>query len=203
MTPTATLQDSSSQTAAQRQAVSAQALAAADAKPTPSNLNVVDSRAFRQALGHFPTGVAIVTTRCPDGRAVGLTINSFTSLSLEPPLVMWSLVNHSPSLEIFEKCSHFAINVISQEQVPVALGFANSQVKDKFALISHVDGEEGVPLLDDCVATFVCENYRQHEGGDHTLFIGRVVRHTTLTEHEPAVFHRGRFANLTTPSGDR
>lgn len=196
---TATLQRSSPESTLMPPAA---ASCAAGAKPANS-VNVVDSRAFRQALGHFPTGVAIVTTRCPDGRAVGLTINSFTSLSLEPPLVMWSLVNHSPSLDIFQSCTHFAINVISQEQVPVALGFANSQVKDKFALISHMDGEEGVPLLDDCVATFVCENYRQHEGGDHTLFIGRVVRHTTLTEHEPAVFHRGRFATLTTPQGDR
>ncbi|WP_445819191.1 flavin reductase family protein [Alcaligenes sp. SDU_A2] len=180
------------------------AAASCAAGNTPAHsVNVIDSRAFRQALGHFPTGVAIVTTRCPDGRAVGLTINSFTSLSLEPPLVMWSLVNHSPSLDIFQHCTHFAINVISQEQIPMAMGFANSQVKDKFALVSHVDGEEGVPLIDDCVATFVCENYRQHEGGDHTLFIGRVVRHSTLTEHEPAVFHRGRFANLITPQGDR
>ncbi|HJH24924.1 MAG TPA: flavin reductase family protein [Paenalcaligenes hominis] len=163
---------------------------------TDNAVNLFDSRAFRHALGHFPTGVAIVTTRTPDGRPVGLTINSFSSLSLEPPLIMWSLVNHSPSLSIFEQCNYFAINVISQQQVEAALGFANSQVEDKFALVSHVDGEEGVPLLDHCVATFVCENYQQHEGGDHTLFIGRVVRHSTITEHEPAVFHRGKFTRL-------
>ena len=163
---------------------------------TENALNLFDSRAFRHALGHFPTGVAIVTTRTPEGRPVGLTINSFSSLSLEPPLIMWSLVNHSPSLSIFEQCNYFAINVISQQQVEAALGFANSQVEDKFALVSHVDGEEGVPLLDGCVATFVCKNYKQHEGGDHTLFIGRVVRHSAITEHEPAVFHRGKFTRL-------
>lgn len=161
-----------------------------------TNVNLFDSRAFRQALGHFPTGVAIVTTRTPEGRPVGLTINSFSSLSLEPPLIMWSLVNHSPSLSVFENCNYFAINVISQSQTEAALGFANPKVEDKFALVSHVDGEEGVPLIDDCVATFVCENYRQHEGGDHTLFIGRVVRHSTITEHEPAVFHRGKFTRI-------
>lgn len=161
-----------------------------------TNVNLFDSRAFRQALGHFPTGVAIVTTRTPEGRPVGLTINSFSSLSLEPPLIIWSLVNHSPSLSVFENCNYFAINVISQSQTEAALGFANSKVEDKFALVSHVDGEEGVPLIDDCVATFVCENYRQHEGGDHTLFIGRVVRHSTITEHEPAVFHRGKFTRI-------
>lgn len=163
----------------------------------PKNaVNLFDSRAFRHALGHFPTGVAIVTTRTPEGRPVGLTINSFSSLSLEPPLIMWSLANQSPSLNVFENCSYFAINVISQEQVGAALGFANPKVEDKFALISHIDGEEGVPLLDNCVATFVCKNYRQHEGGDHTLFIGRVVRHSTITEHEPAVFHKGQFTRL-------
>lgn len=164
---------------------------------SPKNaVNLFNSRTFRQALGHFPTGVAIVTTRSPDGRPVGLTINSFSSLSLDPPLVMWSLVNHSPSLTVFEKCNYFAINVISQSQTDAALGFANSKVKDKFSLVSHMDGKEGVPLIDDCVATFVCENYRQYEGGDHTIFIGRVVRHSAMTEHEPAVFHRGKFTRL-------
>lgn len=161
-----------------------------------SAVNLFDSRAFRHALGHFPTGVAIVTTRTPEGRPVGLTINSFASLSLEPPLIMWSLANQSPSLNVFENCNYFAINVISQAQVDAALGFANPKIEDKFALVSHMDGEEGVPLLDNCVATFVCKNYRQHEGGDHTLFIGRVVRHSTITEHEPAVFHRGQFTRL-------
>lgn len=156
----------------------------------------MDSRAFRQALGHFPTGVAIVTTRAADGRAVGLTINSFSSLSLDPPLILWSLVNHSPNLDSFERCRHFVINVLSQAQVDAALGFANPQVKDKFELASHHEGEEGVPVLDGCVATFVCENYLRHEGGDHTLFMGKVVRHAVRTELEPAVFHRGRFMAL-------
>lgn len=162
-----------------------------------SSVNIFDSRAFRQALGCFPTGVAIVTTRTPEGRPVGLTINSFSSLSLEPPLIMWSLVNHSPSRAFFENCNYFAINIINSKQTEAALGFANSKIEDKFALVSHADGEEGVPLINDCVATFVCENYRQYEGGDHTIFIGRVVRHSTITEHEPAVFHRGKFTRLS------
>ncbi len=159
-----------------------------------------DSRVFRQALGHFPTGVAIVTTRAADGRAVGLTINSFSSLSLDPPLVIWSLVNRSPNLESFERCKYFAIHVISQAQAAAALGFANPKIKDKFELVAHKDGEEGVPLIDGCVATFVCENHQRHEGGDHTLFIGKVVRHYAQAELEPAVFHRGRFTALTSPS---
>ena len=161
-----------------------------------ATLNVVDSQAFRQALGCFPTGVAIVTTRTPEGRPVGLTINSFSSLSLEPPLIMWSLANKSPSLNIFQDCDYFAINIINQQQVEAALDFANPKIADKFALVSHADGKEGVPLIDDCVATFVCKNYQQYAGGDHTIFIGRVVRHNTITEHEPAVFHRGQFTAI-------
>lgn len=159
-------------------------------------VNLFDSTTFRKALGHFPTGVAIVTTRNNDGRPIGLTINSFSSLSLDPPLVMWSLANRSTNLPVFKECNYFAINVISQTQTDAALGFANPNVKDKFALVSHADGQEGVPLIDNCVATFVCKNYRQYEGGDHTIFIGKVVRHNAITEHEPAVFHRGQFTRL-------
>lgn len=156
---------------------------------------LLDSRAFRQALGHFPTGVAVVTTRGSDGRPVGLTINSFSSLSLDPPLILWSLVNHSPSLDIFLNCDHFAINIMSEAQAELALNFANPKVEDKFAMAAHQDCEEGIPLIDGCSARFVCENYQSHEGGDHRLFIGRVLRHEA-DGHAPAVFHQGRFARL-------
>lgn len=161
-----------------------------------------DSHTFRQALGHFPTGVAIVTTRSPEGRPVGLTINSFASLSLDPPLVLWSLVKHSPSLAFFQDCKHFAIHVISQHQVEAALGFANSRTEDKFSLVSHSSSDEGIPVIDDCIATFICENHNQHDGGDHTLFIGKVIRHDTEPTLAPAVFHRGGFTHLQQQSGD-
>lgn len=164
-----------------------------------SRVRLIDQREFRRALGYFPTGVAIVTTRTPEGRPVGLTINSFSSLSLEPPLIMWSLANRSVNLPVFQQCSHFAINILNQAQVEAALGFANPNITDKFALVSHADGQEGVPLIDDCVATFVCENYQQYPGGDHTIFIGQVLRHSTIAEHEPAVFHRGQFATIGKP----
>lgn len=159
-------------------------------------VRLLDSQSFRHALGHFPTGVAIVTTRNAEGNPIGLTINSFASLSLNPPLISWGLANNSPNLNTFQQCHYFAINVLSQTQVDKALQFANSKVKDKFALISHTDGEEGVPLIDDCVATFVCKNHNQHREGDHTLFIGQVVHHSTLTHHAPAIFHRGQFTQL-------
>lgn len=160
-----------------------------------SAATMLDPKALRQALGHFPTGVAVVTTRSASGRPVGLTINSFASLSLEPPLITWSLVNRSPSLDVFLACRHFAINIMSEAQADLALSFANPKVEDKFAAASHQDCEEGIPLIDDCSARFVCENYRSHEGGDHVLFIGRVLRHEA-PGHAPAVFHQGRFTRL-------
>lgn len=159
-------------------------------------IHLIDQRDFRRALGYFPTGVAIVTTRTPEGRPIGLTINSFSSLSLDPPLIMWSLANRSVSLSAFQESSYFAINILNRDQVEAALGFASSDVQDRFALVSHADGQEGVPLIDNCVATFVCENYQQYPGGDHTIFIGQVVRHSTIAEHEPAVFHRGQFTTI-------
>lgn len=163
---------------------------------TDKSVRLLDSQSFRHALGHFPTGVAIVTTRNPQGQPIGLTINSFASLSLTPPLISWGLANTSPNLSAFKQCRYFAINVLTNAQVKEALHFANSSIKDKFALISHTDGKQGVPLLDDCVATFVCANHNHHIEGDHTLFIGRVIEHNTLTHHAPAVFHRGQFTQL-------
>lgn len=163
----------------------------------PDTAHLLDSQSFRNALGLFPTGVAIITTRHENGTPIGLTINSFTSLSLDPPLVMWSLSNTSPNLPTFKQCHYFAINVLTQDQVQDALHFANSSIKDKFALVSHSDGPEGIPLIDNCAATFICKNHKYHLEGDHTLFIGEVVRHASVTHHEPAVFHRGRFTQLS------
>lgn len=156
----------------------------------------LDARALRDALGHFPTGVALVTTRATDGRPIGLTINSFASLSLDPPLVLWSLVNKSPSLAAFNACSHFAIHVLAAGQRELALRFANPQVPDKFTGVAWQETMGGAPLIEGALAHFICLNHQRQAGGDHTLFIGQVEQH----EHragEPAVFHRGRFAALT------
>ncbi|SFV13347.1 NADH-FMN oxidoreductase RutF, flavin reductase (DIM6/NTAB) family [Pseudoduganella namucuonensis] len=157
----------------------------------------LDTRALRNALGSYPTGVAIVTTRLPGGRPVGLTINSFASLSLEPPLVLWSLVKRSPSLEAFAGCAHFSINVLAAGQADLARSFASSAVPDKFAHVAAHDSPEGVPLMPGSLASFVCASEQVLDGGDHTLFIGRVLRYHT-GEGEPAVFHRGQFTLLQT-----
>lgn len=153
-------------------------------------------KVLRGVLGSYPTGVAIVATRCPDGRRVGLTINSFASLSLDPPLVLWSLVNHSPNLAAFRDCSHFTISVLACGQEELAMRFASSAVPDKFAGAPVHDVPEGVPAIGGAVATLVCANDQQSPAGDHLLLFGRVLRVASVAA-TPLVFHAGRFTALT------
>lgn len=155
----------------------------------------LDAKALRNALGAFPTGIAIVTTRSASGRAVGLTINSFASLSLDPPLVLWSLVNRSPSLGAFNESDYFCINVLASTQTELAKCFASSAIPDKFQNAQAYDSPERVPVIPGCLASFVCAKEQMHPGGDHTLYIGRVL-HYFIESGEPAVFHRGQFTNL-------
>lgn len=147
--------------------------------------------ALRAAFGRFATGVTIVSCRTPDGTPVGLTANSFTALSLDPPLVLWSLRRTSPSVQAFVAAGHFAVNVLSEAQVELSRRFA-SPVADKFDEGLWHAGEGGAPVLSGCTASFECETVSHQEAGDHVLFIGRVLR---LTESAlpPLVFHSGRY----------
>lgn len=155
----------------------------------------VQPQALRGVLGNYPTGVAIVTTCAADGRHVGLTINSFASLSLEPPLVLWSLVNHSPNLAVFRNCTHFAINVLAREHEDLARRFANPAVADKFNGVALRQAPEGIPALAQAIATLVCVHDHSRTVGDHLLMVGRVVR-TACQPGQPLVFHGGRFASV-------
>jgi 3-hydroxy-9,10-secoandrosta-1,3,5(10)-triene-9,17-dione monooxygenase reductase component len=156
--------------------------------------NGLDARALRAALGGFATGVTLVTCRGADGAPVGLTVNSFNALSLEPPLVLWSLRLASPSLGAFDACSHFAINVLAEGQVDMSRRFA-SPVPGKF---DDGDWQEGVgrlPLLVGCTAVFECERVSQQDAGDHRLYIGRVLRAQSQPV-PPLVFQRGHYHML-------
>lgn len=155
----------------------------------------LEPRALRNLFGTYPTGVAIVTTRSAEGRSVGLTINSFASLSLDPPLILWSLVNHSPNLEVFRDCSHFAVNILSSEHEELARRFASPAVPDKFAEVAVHETPEGLPVIEGAVATLVCAHDHSRHAGDHLLMIGRVVR-TDSQAGTPLVFHAGRFTAL-------
>ena len=151
----------------------------------------LDNRSLRTALGQYSTGVTIVTCRGVDGQAVGLTVNSFGALSLEPPLVLWSLRLTSSSLAPFDAARHFAINVLAESQVDLARRFA-APMPARFEQGAWHDGLGGVPLLASCAATFECEPSSVQDAGDHRLFIGRVLR-VRADATAPLVYHRGHF----------
>lgn len=151
----------------------------------------IDPREFRNALGSFATGVTIVTAVGEDGRRVGLTANSFSSVSLDPPLVLWSLARKAPSLSVFTDVSHFAINVLAEDQMALSNRFA-SPIEDKFEGVDWRPGLGGAPLIEGCVARFECRNHMQHDGGDHVIFVGRVDRFD-YTKRAPLLFLTGGY----------
>ena len=154
-----------------------------------------DSRAFRNALGCFATGVAVVTAQGPDGALMGLTINSFSSVSLEPPLVLWSLATSSPNLEGFQRASHYAVNILALEQEALSNHFATRQ-EDKFSSIPWTPGLGGAPLLPGCHASFQIRNEFHYPGGDHLIFVGHVERFEANPGIPPLLFHGGRYRQL-------
>lgn len=158
----------------------------------------IDTREFRNALGNFATGVTIITAKGADGETVGITANSFNSVSLDPPLVLWSLDRNSASLKVIEDASHFCVHILSDRQADECMAFAKSGA-DKFADISTGEGLGGAPLLEDCLARFECRNVVHHDGGDHVIIVGEVERFDT-NDGDPLIFFRGRLADLTPSS---
>ena len=147
---------------------------------------------FRQALGMFATGVTIVTAREPDGTLVGLTANSFNSVSLTPPLVLWSLSQKAGSMAAFSRGAHYAINILAADQQELAMQFATKDI-DRYAGVQFVAGAHGAPLLEGAVAHFECFNRSQYEEGDHVIFVGEVERCSHRTGASPLLFHGGKF----------
>lgn len=156
-----------------------------------------DSKQYRYALGCFPTGVAIITALDGQGRACGLTCNSFSSVSLDPPLVLWSLRKQSSSIQIFRDTDAFAINVLAGDQGALSGRFASSAIADKFTGIAYESGYAGVPLISDCVARFHCSMHQQHDAGDHIIFIGQVRQFERVREDDPLVFCKGAYMMVT------
>lgn len=155
-----------------------------------------DTKAFRQALGTFPTGVAIITTRDSEGRPIGITCNSFSSVSLEPPLVLWSLRTASKNLSAFRACNGFAINVLADDQSELSARFASSSIADKFCGVDYWLSAEGLPLIGGSIARFHCETFAEHEAGDHVIFIGHVTQFEHAREDDPLVFYKGAYMML-------
>lgn len=155
-----------------------------------------DPSLYRKALGCFATGVAVVTTVAPNGEPVGLTVNSFSSVSLDPPLVLWSLRMQSGACEIFRHAKHFAVNLLASDQQHLSRRFATRE-GEKFERLVVRSGLGGAPLLPDCVASFECCTSNAYVEGDHVIFIGRVERFAVAPQAEPLIYCRGAYA---TPS---
>lgn len=157
-----------------------------NAAPTPQLL--------RHALGRFATGVTIVTCRDTHGTPAGLTANSFGGVSLEPPLVLWSLRRASPNTSVFAAAKVFNVNVLSEAQIELSRHFA-SRVSHKFTQGSWSDGTNGAPVLADCAAVFECASVAHHDIGDHLLFVGEVSR-VVESNLPPLLFHSARYHKL-------
>ena len=149
---------------------------------------------FRNCLGKFTTGVTVITCADDDGRPYGITANSFSSVSLQPRLILWNIAKVSNSLEAFLEASHFAINILARDQEHLSAHFAKSD----HTLFDHVEIErssDNVPLIPGTLACFECRTHEIHECGDHYIIIGEVERFTS-TEAEPLVFFGGRYRSL-------
>lgn len=153
-----------------------------------------DARAFRRCLAQYATGVTIITTE-HDGVMAGVTANSFSSLSLEPPLILWSIARSSRSFGIFSKATHFAVNILRAEQVDVSQRFSSSST-DKFAEVSWRYGQFRSPIIDDAAAVLQCTTDHIYEGGDHIILVGRVHRYARY-EGEVLLYAQGRYAIST------
>lgn len=194
----ATAPAAASAQAASQVAAQVAAPVAAELPGTPLTAEIsgavdITPQALRGALGRFATGVAIITCVHPDsGERVGLTANSFSALSLEPPLVLWSLRKASASLPAFQHSAHFAINVLAEAQLELSRRFASGKEPDKFGAGQWSEGFGGAPVLAGSTAVFECERVSAQEAGDHVLFVGRVLRLADAAL-PPLLFHGGRY----------
>lgn len=148
---------------------------------------------IRKAMAQFATGVTVVTTRAADGSPTGLTVNSFSSVSLDPPLVLWSLARKANSLAAFRSCERYLIHVLGVDQLDLASTFA-TRGADKFGGTSWQPNAAGLPLLEGCVAWFECGNRRQYDEGDHVIMVGRVDEFA-IPGGAPLIFHDSRYVN--------
>ncbi|MEO9461544.1 MAG: flavin reductase family protein [Marinomonas sp.] len=160
----------------------------------PSDLDPhgAKQRAFRKALGSFATGVTIVTTMGHTDEPIGVTASSFNSVSLDPPLILWSLAKSSLSYQAFSESGHFAVHVLAENQSELSSRFAQSKSNKWDGLDWHA-GQLGSPLLGEFLALFECRTHAQYDGGDHVIMLGEVVNFE-LRDHAPLLFHSGAYA---------
>jgi flavin reductase (DIM6/NTAB) family NADH-FMN oxidoreductase RutF len=160
----------------------------------PQRFDPADVGLLRGALGRFTTGVTVITARNYDGAPVGFTANSFNSVSLDPPLILWSLARNSPRLGAYRAAEHYAVNILNADQAELARRFA-SKTEDRYVGVGWSGGLGGVPVLDGALATFECAHEAVYPAGDHELFIGRVVR-CAIAEGAPLTYFAGQFGSV-------
>jgi len=160
-------------------------------------MNTFDSRSFRNALGEFATGVAIVTTQVGDDAPIGITVNSFSSVSLDPPLVLWCLDKGSDRLDAFEKCQGFTINILAAAQQDLSNRMSRSG-QPYLDGVPVDEGENGCPYLSEALATFECDVHARHDAGDHIIMVGRVKSFHQPCAETPLIYHRGSYCALAT-----
>lgn len=159
-----------------------------------------NERHFRDVVGRFPTGVTLITTETSAPQTpIGLTISSFHSLSLQPPLILWTLTRKASSLPHFERCSRYVVHILSAAQQDLARHFARGPQDQRFRGAALTRSPDGVIMLDDpqCAAWLQCRNVAQHDGGDHVIFVGQ-VEHCEYQDTSPLIYHAGNFS-LTAP----
>jgi flavin reductase (DIM6/NTAB) family NADH-FMN oxidoreductase RutF len=154
-----------------------------------------DARTFRNALGCFATGITIVTSLSADGERLGFTANSFNSVSLDPPLVLFSLDRTAYSLKAFEAAGVFAINILREDQEAVSVAFARA-LSNKWEGVRVESWVTGSPILAESLASFDCQTTSMHDGGDHVIFVGRVLQLQVRAEGRPLVYFRGAYRQL-------
>ena len=156
----------------------------------------MEDRAFRRALGEFATGVAVVTARSKEGELVGMTMSSFNSVSIDPPLVLFCVDRKARSLPAMLEARGFAINVLARDQEGISNQFARA-LSDKWTQIKTSVGHAEAPLISGALAHFECAPFANYDGGDHVIFVVRVLRHTSRSEAAaPLIFFRGRYRDL-------
>ena len=153
-----------------------------------------DPRTLRDALGCFATGVTVVTC-LSNGVPAGLTVNSFTSVSLDPPLLLVCIAKRAATAEALITASHFAINVLQTGQQPASIRFSTRD-EDRFGATPWACGEAGAPILKDSLGVFECERYAVYDGGDHDILVGRVVKASFDAGLDPLLYFRGRYRRL-------
>jgi len=156
---------------------------------------LVNQKTFRDICGSFATGVTVVTGRLDDGSPIGVTVNSFSSVSLDPPLVLFCLDKKALSFDAFSMVKYFAFNILSEEQKEYSNKFS-TQSPNKFEGVDYSESTNGVPLLKDCLGLVECQMHAVHEGGDHQIIVGKVINITAGEAERPLIYYQSKYRSL-------